>query len=76
MGIQMGAQGLLMKYSRGDESQADAPPELFSSHPNPGNRQEAIAKQIADWPPMTYVDNGQSFTQTRQRVRSPANGPR
>ena len=80
MGIQMGAQGLIMKYSRNDESQADAvgavilykagynpqamvdffktmgaqagaaPPELFSSHPNPGNRQQAIQKQIAHWP--------------------------
>jgi len=98
MGIQMGAQGLITKYSRSDESQADAvgavilqkagynpqamvdffktmgavagaaPPELFSSHPNPGNRQEAIAKQIADWPPTTYVDNSQSFTQTKQHA--------
>lgn len=98
MGIQMGAQGLLMKYSRTDESQADAvgavilhkagynpqsmvdffktmgavagaaPPELFSSHPNPGNRQEAIAKQIAEWPSTNYVDNSQSFTQTKQRA--------
>jgi Zn-dependent protease with chaperone function len=98
MGIQMGAQGLLMKYSRGDESQADAvgavilhkagynpqsmvdffktmgavagaaPPELFSSHPNPGNRQEAISKQIAEWPSTNYVDNSQSFSQTKQRA--------
>src|SRR5262245_11866604 len=98
MGIQMGAQGFLAKYSRSDESQADAvgavilqkagynpqamvdffktmgavagaaPPELFSSHPNPGNRQEAIAKQIADWPSGSYVDNSQSFSQTKQRA--------
>ena len=98
MGIQMGAQGFLMKYSRSDESQADAvgavilhkagynpqsmvdffktmgavagaaPPELFSSHPNPGNRQEAISKQIAEWPTTNYVDNSQSFSQTKQRA--------
>jgi Zn-dependent protease with chaperone function len=91
MGIQMGAQGLLMKYSRSDESQADAvgamilykagynpqsmvdffktmgaqagaaPPELFSSHPNPGNRQEAITKQIANWPAANYVVESPSF---------------
>ena len=96
MGIQMGAQGLLMKYSRNDESQADAvgavilykagynpqsmvdffktmgaqpgaaPPELFSSHPNPGNRQEAIQKQIAKWPVTTYVEGSPDFDQTRQ----------
>jgi hypothetical protein len=91
MGIQMGAQGLLMKYSRNDESQADAvgavilykagynpqsmvdffktmgaeagkaPPELFSSHPNPGNRQEAIKKQIANWPAANYVEESAAF---------------
>lgn len=96
MGIQMGAQGLLMKYSRNDESQADAvgavilykagynpesmvdffktmgaqagaaPPELFSSHPNPGNRQEAIKKQIAKWPAAAYVDKSAEFDQARQ----------
>ena len=98
MGIQMGAQGLIMKYSRNDESQADAvgavilykagynpvsmvdffktmgaqagaaPPELFSSHPNPGNRQEAIAKQIAPWPPQSYTTASPSFDQVRQRA--------
>ena len=87
MGIQMGAQGLMMKYSRSDESQADAvgavmlykagfnpqgmvdffqtlggeggsgQPEFFSSHPNPANRQQAIAKQISGWPRVNYVDN-------------------
>jgi beta-barrel assembly-enhancing protease len=91
MGIQMGTEGLLMKYSRSDESQADAvgavilykagynpqsmvdffktmgaqegaaPPELFSSHPNPGNRQEAIRKQIANWPAANYVEASPSF---------------
>jgi Zn-dependent protease with chaperone function len=98
MGIQLGAQGFLMKYSRNDESQADAvgavilhkagynpqsmadffktmgavagaaPPELFSSHPNPGNRQEAIAKLVAPWPATNYVDSSQSFAQAKQRA--------
>jgi len=98
MGIQMGAQGLLMKYSRNDESQADAvgavilykagynpqsmvdffktmgavagaaPPELFSSHPNPGNRQEAIKKQIANWPATDYVAESASFTEAHKHA--------
>jgi hypothetical protein len=98
MGIQMGAQGLLMKYSRNDESQADAvgavilhkagynpqsmvdffktmgaqagaaPPELFSSHPNPGNRQEAIKKQIANWPATSYVGESASFDQAHKHA--------
>jgi Zn-dependent protease with chaperone function len=96
MGIQMTAEGMMMKYSRGDETQADsvgavilykagynpqsmvdffktmgaqagaAPPQLFSSHPNPGNRQEAIGKLIAQWPPANYTETSQSFTQVRQ----------
>jgi len=98
MGIQMGAEGLLMKYSRSDESQADAvgavilykagynpqsmvdffktmgaqagaaPPELFSSHPNPGNRQEAIKKQIANWPAANYVEESPSFNEIHKHA--------
>jgi Zn-dependent protease with chaperone function len=98
MGIQMGAQGLLMKYSRNDESQADAvgalilhkagynpqsmadffktmgaqagaaPPELFSSHPNPGNRQEAIKKLVANWPATNYVGESASFDQAHKHA--------
>ena len=93
MGIQVGAEGLMLKYSRNDESQADAvgttilykagynpqsmvdffktmgavagaaPPELFSSHPNPGNRQEAISKQIANWPKAEFVGESASFNE-------------
>lgn len=98
MGIQMGAEGLMLKYSRGDESQADAvgtmilykagynpqamadffetmgaeagaaPPELFSSHPNPGHRREAIQKQIAKWPAGTYSAADPKFTEIHQHA--------
>jgi len=98
MGIQMGAQGLMMKYSRNDESQADAvgavilykagynpqgmvdffktmggeggsaPPEFFSSHPNPANRQQEIQKQIAHWPPENYVEDSPNFEKLRQHA--------
>ena len=98
MGIQMGAQGLMMKYSRGDESQADtvgamilykagynpqgmvdffqtmgsqggsAPPEFFSSHPNPVNRQLSIQKQIAPWPAQNYVSDSPNFAKLRQHA--------
>jgi hypothetical protein len=87
-----------MKYSRNDESQADAvgavilykagynpesmvdffktmgaqpgaaPPELFSSPPNPGNRQQAIAKQIASWPAQNYVVDSPSFDKIHQHA--------
>ena len=98
MGIQMTAQGVLLKYSRSDESQADAvgtvilykagydpqamadffktlesqggqsPPQWLSSHPNPGNRQQAIQKQISDWPPKEFVADSPAFVHVRQHA--------
>jgi predicted Zn-dependent protease len=100
MGIQMGAEGMMMKFSRSDESQADAvgtlilykagynpqamadffktladqggaaPPQLFSDHPNPGNREEAIQKQIANWPPTNYLKDSPGFAQVHQHAKS------
>ena len=98
MGIQMGAQGLMMKYSRTDESQADAvgavilykagynpqamadffktletqggqaPPQFFSDHPNPGNREHAIEKEISEWPQENYVADSPDFQTLRQHA--------
>ncbi|HMK21123.1 MAG TPA: M48 family metallopeptidase [Terriglobales bacterium] len=98
MGIQMTAQGLIMKYSRSDESQADAvgamilykagynpqamadffktlqsqsgqaPPQWLSDHPNPGNRQQAIQKEISGWSPRSYTGDSATFQQTRQHA--------
>jgi len=98
MGLEMGAQGLMMKYSRADESQADAvgtvilykagydpqgmvdffktmggaggaaPPAFFSSHPDPADRQQKIAQQIAPWPRANYNANNASFEQIRGRA--------
>ncbi|HTT22411.1 MAG TPA: M48 family metallopeptidase [Candidatus Sulfotelmatobacter sp.] len=98
MGLQMGAQGLMLKYSRTDEAQADAvgavilykagynpqaladffktletqgggsPPQWLSDHPNPGNRQEAIEKEIRSWPPETYASDSPAFQKARQHA--------
>jgi Zn-dependent protease with chaperone function len=98
MGIQMGAQGLMLRYSRSDESQADAvgamilykagynpqamanffktlqaeggqtPPQWLSDHPNPGNRQEAIQKEISNWPAKSYAADSSLFQKTRQHA--------
>jgi len=96
-GIQMGAQGLMLKYSRSDEAQADAvgavilykagynpqalaeffktlesqggrPPQWLSDHPNPGNREQAIEKEIRNWPPETYSGNSAAFVKVRQHA--------
>jgi Zn-dependent protease with chaperone function len=98
LGIQMGAQGLMLKYSRGDESQADAvgamilhkagynpramadffktletqggktPPQWLSDHPNPGNREQAIEKEIRNWPPENYASDSPAFQKVRQHA--------
>jgi beta-barrel assembly-enhancing protease len=98
MGIQMGAQGLMLKYSRTDESQADAvgavilyksgynpqamaeffktlqtqggsvPPQWLSDHPNPGNREQAIEKEIKNWPPGHYAGDSPEFQKARQHA--------
>jgi Zn-dependent protease with chaperone function len=94
-GIQFGAQGLVLRYSRADEAQADAvgaiimykagydpqaladffktlesqggsPPQILSDHPNPGNREQAIQREIAGWPPKRYQTNSTAFERTKQ----------
>jgi hypothetical protein len=99
LGIQVGAQGVIMKYSRTDESQADAVgaiimykagynpkamadffqklategpsgPQFLSDHPNPGNREQAIEKEIASWPPRNYITNSPAFTRVKQQAAS------
>jgi len=94
-GIQFGANGIIMKYSRNDEAQADAVgaiimykagydpramadffqklateggsgPQWLSDHPNPGNREQAIEKEVASWPPKQYDTNNAAFARTRQ----------
>lgn len=98
MGIQMGTQGLMLKYSRSDESEADrvgtiilykagynpvamadffktlqaqggnSPPQWLSSHPSPGNRQQAIEKEIQNWPPQNFTSDSAAFRKIRQQA--------
>jgi beta-barrel assembly-enhancing protease len=100
LGIQFGAGTLLLRYSRKDESQADAVgaiimykagynaqamadffeklekqgggggPQFLSDHPNPGNRTEAIQKEIQNWPPKKYLANSPGFVSAHQLALS------
>jgi beta-barrel assembly-enhancing protease len=94
-GINFGAQGIILKYSREDEAQADSVgaiimykagynpqamadffkllasqggsgPQFLSDHPNPGNREQAIQQEIANWPPKTYRTTSPDFEQAHQ----------
>jgi hypothetical protein len=50
------------------EAQGGAGPQFLSDHPNPGNRQEAIQKQIRGWPPIQYRANSPAFASARQHA--------
>ena len=96
-GAQVGAGMVMLKYSRGDEAQADevgamilhragynpqamadffktleaqggSGPQFLSDHPNPGNREAAIQKQIQGWPAEKYQADSTAFAQARQHA--------
>lgn len=99
-GIQFGAGTLMLKYSRADESQADAVgaiilwkadynpialadffemlekqgssggPQFLSDHPNPGNRRQAIEREIAEWPLKQYRSDNVTFETARKEAES------
>jgi len=98
LGVNIGAGVVMLKYSRGDEAQADAVgavimykagydphamadffeklaqqggsggPEFLKSHPNPGNRRAAIAKEIQEWPPKNYQTSSPAFAGIKQQA--------
>ena len=98
-GIQFGAQGIILKYSRGDEAQADAVgaiimykagynprelanffktleaeggegPQFLSDHPNPGNREQAINQEIANWPQKKFITTSAAFNAAKQHAQT------
>ncbi|HWY69511.1 MAG TPA: M48 family metallopeptidase [Terriglobales bacterium] len=96
LGIGLGANSVLLKFSRGAESQADLlgshlmaesgydpvqmakffqkleadggarGPQFFSDHPNPGNRQAAIQKEVAKMPRQSYTYQTGQFQRMKQ----------
>lgn len=50
--------------------QGGSPPQLLSDHPNPGNREQSIQKEIAGWPPKNYQTNDAAFQRVKQQARS------
>ncbi|HEV7218872.1 MAG TPA: hypothetical protein VGN39_08360, partial [Terriglobales bacterium] len=43
-------------------------PQFLSDHPNPGNRREAIDREIRDWPPKTFAGNSDAFLRAKQHA--------
>jgi hypothetical protein len=98
LGLGLGVNSILLKYSRDAESQADAfgarlmaeagynpmemarffqkleaeggsgAPEFLQSHPNPGNRVEAVQREIQALPGQQFGANTGQFPQMKQMV--------
>jgi predicted Zn-dependent protease len=41
-------------------------PQFLSDHPNPGNREAAIQKEIQGWPPKSFQNSSSAFAQAKQ----------
>jgi beta-barrel assembly-enhancing protease len=50
------------------EAQGGSGPQFLSDHPNPGNREAAIQKEIQGWPPKKYVTSSAAFTSVREQA--------
>jgi hypothetical protein len=44
-------------------------PQWLSDHPNPGNRQLAIQKEIQNWPRENYIADSPAFAKVRQEAK-------
>ena len=43
-------------------------PQFLSDHPNPGNREQSIEKEIRAWPAKTFTTDNAAFTKVRQHA--------
>jgi hypothetical protein len=43
-------------------------PQFLSDHPNPGNRQAAIDKEISNWPQQRYLRDSDAFLRAKQHA--------
>lgn len=50
------------------QAQGGTGPQFLSDHPNPGNREAAIQKEIQGWPPIKYQADNSAFTLAHQRA--------
>jgi hypothetical protein len=57
-------------FSKMSEEGGEGGPQFLSDHPNPGNREQAIQKEIESWPPKQFRTSSAAFTQARQRASS------
>ena len=45
-------------------------PQFLSDHPNPGNREQAIQQEIANWPPKHYITASSAFDAAKKHAQT------
>ena len=50
------------------EAQGGSGPQFLSDHPNPGNREASIEKEIQNWPSKNYQTNSNNFVRAKQEA--------
>ncbi|HKV91565.1 MAG TPA: M48 family metallopeptidase [Candidatus Angelobacter sp.] len=55
-------------FQKLEEKYGSGGPQFLSDHPNPGNRTEAVAQEIRNWPPKNYAGNSSSFTSVKEEA--------
>jgi beta-barrel assembly-enhancing protease len=58
----------LADFFKSLETQGGTGPQFMSDHPNPGNREAAIQKEIQGWPARTYQTSSPQFASVRQHA--------
>lgn len=50
------------------EAQGGSGPQFLSDHPNPGNREQAISKEVSGWPQKSYVSTSPAFANAKREA--------
>jgi hypothetical protein len=55
-------------FTKLEQKYGNGGPQLLSDHPNPGNRQASIQKEIAPWPAKSYVQDSPQFASVKNEA--------
>jgi Zn-dependent protease with chaperone function len=53
-------------FQKLEQTAGSGGPQFLSDHPNPGNRVQAVEKEIAQWPPRKFIQPSPEFAQIQQ----------
>lgn len=55
-------------FTKLEQKYGSGGPQFLSDHPNPGNRQEAIQKEIQNWPQRHYISDSPQFASIKKEA--------